>query len=129
MNIPSNRDNIKNDKKMMSRLKKKVNGYNNQDKKKGRLVFNPKYDCTIPKELTIDEVVELIHEKGLSCSYCYDVVYIIPNAKNKNNQLTLDRIDNSKSHTISNCVISCLDCNLTRSDFVSSERFKEIKNK
>ena len=71
----------------------------------------------------------MINKKGLQCFYCYDRVDIIPDSKNKKNQFTLDRIDNNKSHSSDNCVIACMDCNLTRSNFVSSERFLAIKQK
>lgn len=109
----------------MKRLKKKVYGYNAQDKKSGRVNFIEKYDDYFPALLQLESIITLIEKNGLSCHYCNDVVNIIP--INKKNQMTLDRIDNKQSHHIDNCVIACYDCNITRGNIVSSDRFMEIK--
>ena len=112
----------------MTRLKKKVASYNSQDKKKGRTNFVEKYEGYYPPLLKVDDLLNLIEQSGLQCFYCHDVIYICPNTKDRSSQLTLDRIDNNKSHTIENCVLACLECNETRSDFVSAERMQEIAN-
>lgn len=109
------------------RLCLKANSYNNQDKKKGRLRYNQKYDKWDPKKLTVEDIKNLINKKGLDCHYCRDVCHIVPRHKLDHNQFTLERLDNNKSHTIENCVVACLSCNELRSDDFSSDHFKEIK--
>ena len=60
------------------------------DKKKGR-------EC----DLTIDAVKALIDQP---CHYCEDIVLL----------RTLDRVDNSKGHTLDNVLPSCIRCNMIR---------------
>ena len=53
----------------------------------------------------------------------------MPSRKKDPNQMTLERIDNSKTHRIENCKICCLGCNLLRSNDYTSKHFKEIKSR
>jgi len=106
-----------------------VNCYNSQDKKKGRLCYNTKYNAWSSPLLGIDDVLKLIDTDGLRCYYCENKVNILPSTKKDKNQFTLDRIDNEKSHAIQNCKICCLNCNDMRSNDYTSEEFKKIKSR
>ena len=114
---------------VLKRLKLKVASYNTQDKNKGRLTYNDKYESWSSPILTVEQVQELIKTEGLECVYCGDMTTIMPKCKKDKNQMTLERIDNSKTHRIDNCKICCLQCNLMRSNDYTSKKFKEIKSR
>ena len=116
-------------KKHITALTKKAHSYNQQDKKKGRLYYDPKYDRLNSPKLTVDDIIDLIQKYGLECYYCNDICDIIPKSKYSNDQLTLDRLDNNISHKKSNCVICCYQCNTVRSNYFTSQEFKKIKNR
>lgn len=64
----------------------------------------------IPVKILIDKLIN----NNYKCSYCNQNVKIIYDKVRDPLQWTLDRIDNSLNHTDTNCVISCLKCNLKR---------------
>tara|TARA_Y100000816_G_C25949777_1_gene495430 strand:+ start:72 stop:710 length:639 start_codon:yes stop_codon:yes gene_type:complete len=64
----------------------------------------------IPVKILIDKLIK----NNYKCSYCNQNVKIIYDKVRDPLQWTLDRIDNSLNHTDTNCVISCLKCNLKR---------------
>ena len=106
-------------------IKKKINGYISQDKKK---VANPKrrYVHNEEDELTFDIVLEKLMLTKLICFYCRTYVVVIYKDKLDKRQWTLDRIDNTVQHSGANCVISCLECNMKRRT-QNCKRFKESK--
>ena len=105
------------------RLKAKATGYNAQDKLKGRLTYNSKYDCWNKRPLTYEDIIEILKESGLNCYYCERITTVIPTRRKDPNQLTFDRIDNSQTHHKSNLKVSCWQCNELRSNTYTSMEF------
>lgn len=77
-----------------NKLSKMISSYKNKDKKRGRY-----------SDITIDFLEKAVRSK---CVYCGDT---------KN--IGLDRIDNSKGHTVDNCVPCCRICNTARNNIFS----------
>lgn len=102
--------------KIKSEIKQKINNYKNQDIKKKR-------DDGL---ITFDETIEKMVTCKLKCYYCKQHTVIIYDDVRQKNQWTLERINNTISHTNENCVISCLQCNLKRR-CQDSNRFKFSK--
>lgn len=92
-------------------VRKKILGYKNQDIRQSR-------DIQSNVLVTTYETIEKLLHSHMKCSYCAtDLVldYSLPHSCNiHNSQWTLDRIDNSISHTSENTVVSCLGCNIKR---------------
>lgn len=111
---------------MIKRLRLKVNSYNAQDERAGRLYYSEKYNGFNVKPLELSQVLKMIQKNGLSCHYCKKNTRIIPNYHKDPVQFTLDRIDNNKTHTISNCIVSCWMCNEGRSNSYTSCIFEQM---
>jgi len=60
--------------------------------------------------ITNDEVMQLLTKYNYRCIYCH----IGSNYRS----WSLDKIDNNIQHTYNNCVISCVNCNVTRKKYV-----------
>lgn len=101
----------------MKILKRKAYQYRYGDKKKKLKYVNEE------KGITYKEIEQMINENGKDCYYCENETYIIDLNRSKS-QLTMERLDNSKGHSVSNCVIACLGCNTKRGDMCSSDEFK-----
>ena len=97
---------FKNKNKVISELKKKINGYKSQDKKKKRYCEKD--------FINYDELVEKILVSKLKCTYCFSKLFLIYNNTREPKQWTLDRINNDLQHTNNNTLICCLECNLKR---------------
>jgi hypothetical protein len=101
---------------------------------KDAFVANPKaYRAKYVPECTKDEVTthfyKYIKKNGRNCYYCrepwtYIVAKHVPGekaikqinrSKTKKN-LSIDRLDNSKTYTIDNIVFCCLECNMSKRD-------------
>lgn len=100
---------------ILHEIKKKRQSYLVQDKLKKR-----------DSSLEINDIIELLVISKLKCSYCTTNVYLLYENAYDKEQWTLDRIDNDKGHTINNCVISCLKCNLSKRRICDS-RFRFTK--
>ena len=92
---------------ILKELKKKLQSYLAQDKKKNRPYDSEKY-------INLEELLPLLVASKLRCHYCRYNVMILYNNVREPLQWTLDRIDNSKPHNTNNVVIACLKCNLER---------------
>ena len=77
-------------------IEQKINNYKKQDQKAKR---------SIKDYITIDNIKTLLNMYNYKCVYCW---------KELNEDFTLDRINNDKSHTHDYCVISCENCNCVR---------------
>lgn len=84
----------------------KRNGYRAQDIKKNVFLEN--------EFITIDQILNLIITNKLKCYYCNQTCLLFYKYVREPKQWTLDRIDNSIGHNMTNVVISCLQCNLKR---------------
>jgi hypothetical protein len=99
-------------------IKKKINGYKNQDIQKS-LINNYKI-------ISLEQVIERLMVSKLNCFYCHGHCELLYRDVLSKKQWTLDRIDNNLGHNHDNVVISCLECNVKRGD-MDSERFKRGK--
>jgi len=115
--------------KFLQYLKRKASNYNEQDKKRGRLLYNHKYECWNYPLLEAKDILKILHEKGVKCYYCKRTLSYTSHIKFKNSLLTLDRLNNDLPHIVSNCVPCCYFCNTTRSNAFTAEKFKQIKNR
>lgn len=82
-----------------------LNGYYQMDKLKG-----------LKTNLTPDWIVNNIFNS--KCYYCKETDWI---------KLGTDRINNTKGHTMDNCICACGKCNVERGDRYSVEEFKRYK--
>ena len=109
-------------------MRKKVQGYNRSDLKRGRLKYYVRFEKFMEDELTLNQVALLIQNSfarhgKMVCYLCSREVFLDYTKKNQEDQFTLDRIDNKKSHRIDNVQICCLTCNILRSDQYEPEEF------
>lgn len=86
------------------RVRRKAAGYRSQDEKMGRVAED---------NATPDEIVRLLHESRLQCSYCQRAVEMF-DAPRSPDGWTLDRKENHVAHTPQNVVVCCLRCNLDK---------------
>ena len=99
-------------------IKKKIKGYENQDKKKD--ILNKK------KLINYNDLLEVLVISKLKCYYCKcDCLLMYDNVREKK-QWTLDRLDNHQGHNRDNIVIACLDCNLKKRT-MDDKKFKFAK--
>ena len=99
-------------------IRNKKRGYLEQDKKKQ--LYNA------DKFVTIEHMIDLLVASKLQCYYCRKPVFVLYKNVRDNAQWTLDRIDNNIGHTIGNCVICCLRCNIQRRT-MNDEKFRFSK--
>jgi hypothetical protein len=110
---------------IIKELKKKLQGYLSQDKKKNRV-----YD--VKKYINLENLLEQLVTSKLHCHYCKLNIMLLYNNVREPKQWTLDRIDNNKPHNTDNVVIACLKCNLERrrrddKKFLMSKQMKIMK--
>lgn len=102
----------------MSELLKKWKGYAYQDKKNN--IYHENFF------ITFDNLLGKLVSSKLKCFYCHNDCYVFYKQSYKENQWTLDRIDNNKGHSDGNTVLCCLKCNLSRGN-IDHERFAQSK--
>lgn len=90
-------------------IKNKASSYKIQDEKQQRNI-----EDINEFQSFYESIVELLVKSKLQCSYCLQDVVILYQDKYQQNQWTLDRKENDENHHISNCVISCLSCNISK---------------
>lgn len=99
-------ENIENYTIIQSEIRKKINGYKQQDIKKN--IYNEK------EFINYDELIEKLVESQLKCYYCKCSMELIYKFVRQPDQWSLERLNNNIGHTSGNTVISCLKCNLQR---------------
>ena len=87
-------------------------GYAKQDKK--RELGKAHKD---PKLATTNEIRTLLNQSNERCFYCWRPLY--------NSKWSLDRTDCTLNHTFDNCVISCINCNTSRSNRLFKQFYRE----
>ena len=90
---------------MCREIKKKLESYKQQDKKKSRETNNV---------IDLSNTIELLLQQKLRCHYCLTKILVLYPYQRQSNQWTLDRIDNESNHNESNVCVSCLRCNLAK---------------
>lgn len=91
-------------------FREKVQGYKYQDRIANREIDNEEY---IDNHWIINKVIEC----KFSCKYCKERMNVnISNDGNITSNITVDRINNKKSHTKNNCQICCSTCNSKKSN-------------
>lgn len=111
-------------KSLLSELKKKRNGYKQQDQKKE--IYSEHH------LISVNEIIEKLVSSKLHCFYCKNELLLFFKNKRDDYQWTLDRVDNDLPHTNDNTIISCLKCNLDRrvkdiNTFTFSKQLKIVK--
>ena len=102
-------------------------------KRSGYKVQDIKKKIFIEKEfISGEEILNLMKNCKLNCYYCNLTCLLFYKFVRDPKQWTLDRIDNSIGHNVSNVVISCLKCNLKRRNkdkdkFFQGSNFNLIK--
>ena len=91
---------------LLNEIKKKLQGYKQQDIKKH--IYDKNNFCNI------STTIHLLTDTNLICYYCKENMKIIYDDVKDEKQWTLDRIDNNNGHNINNVLICCLKCNLKR---------------
>jgi hypothetical protein len=91
---------------LLNEIKKKLQGYKQQDIKKH--IYDKDNFCNI------STTIHLLTDTNLICYYCKENMKIIYDDVKDEKQWTLDRIDNNNGHNINNVLICCLKCNLKR---------------
>ena len=79
------------------------------------MILKSKYQDKVKNrenDLTYHNVKELLLNSCDLCAYCGNDLQHI--SRNKSNYSSIERMDNSKGHIISNCLITCLLCNLSK---------------
>lgn len=89
-----------------SHIKMKICGYKQQDILKKKL----EEECLVK----FNEVIDLLINCGMKCTYCSQEVYILYERVREMKQWSLDRINNDIGHNSGNLLIACLECNLKR---------------
>jgi hypothetical protein len=88
-------------------IKKRLYGYKKYDDKKG-----------YKTDLDLNYVYNKLDEQNAMCVFC--------GLSLDNNNFSLDRIDNSKGHTIENVNCCCHTCNVSRKNLFSVDEYKQI---
>jgi hypothetical protein len=94
-------------------LERKIASYKQQDllkKKYNELLF-----------IDIDCILKKLIDSDMYCFYCKCQVYILYEIVRELTQWTVDRINNDEGHNKDNFVISCLNCNIKRSNTNSNK--------
>ena len=86
--------------KVFDNVNEKLLGYIKQDKQRGNF--------DLFKFINEDEIQEIFKEQAGKCMYCWKTC--------KEEDWSLDRINNDEGHNIDNCVLSCIKCNVQRKD-------------
>ena len=94
-----------------SDINKKILSYKDQDIKANR---------SLDRYITCDEVRDLLVEYQYACHYCWNPVKFGSNPCG----WSLDRINCAESHTKTNCLISCINCNRERSNQLYKKFYK-----
>lgn len=115
---------FKHKKSIELKITNKLSSYLNQDKKQKRPIHN---------NISFDETIEKLLNSNLKCYYCKLNVLLIYKMIKDKSQWTLERINNSQSHTNENVVVSCLGCNIKRGkknsdDFLYAKQLQIIKS-
>lgn len=100
-------------------ISSKVRSYLQQDKNNKRIHLSGPLECK--------DVYELLLESLGKCYYCKSEILVYYQKYRDKAQWTMERKDNNVGHCRSNCVVSCLGCNLQRRN-QNIEKFKQSKN-
>ena len=96
--------------KIKQHIKKMIINYKEQDKKACRELDDKKY-------ITYEWVINKIKKQNSLCYHCGNMIDIdIHNKLNNDDKLTIDRKINDISHYKTNCILSCLSCNLSKKE-------------
>lgn len=89
-------------------FKLKVQSYKEQDKKKSRTYKDDEY-------ITEEWINKQLETKDYKCCGCQKYLNLEINENSEIiSNLTVDRKDNTKAHTMANCQLMCLQCNITK---------------
>ncbi len=101
-------------------IRRKLSGYRAQDVARRR---TPASGDEAPDE---EGTIEKLLASDLECYYCGRHMKVLYSKARDPLQWTLDRVDNTLSHTVRNTVVACMGCNLQRRRR-SAEAFRDVK--
>ena len=101
-------------------IRRKLAGYRAQDVARGRA---PAAGDAAPG---VEGTLARLLGSGRRCYYCEQPTKVLYGRARAPEQWTLDRLDNSVSHTVENTVVSCMACNLRRRR-QSAEAFRAVR--
>ena len=121
------------DKERAKRERQKLSGYTDAYQKQYRTTASSRYSALksrakargIKFDILKDEFLQWFDEHPKYCSYCNVDLTIGTNGKHKV-WLTVDRKNNGKHYTLDNITISCMRCNLMKSNDISYELMVRI---
>ena len=88
-------------------IAQKINNYKREDRARGRVFTDDEY-------VTPEWVGGRLTECDNHCELCHKQLKIAGYASYDQDQFSIDRIHNRFAHIKSNCMITCLECNLKR---------------
>lgn len=93
-------------------IKKKIGSHKRSD------ILNKRIEKdSIPDDyIDVEHVLELLEEQQNKCKKCEVKLELCNYSQACTTQFTIDRIDNDLPHTKNNCIITCLSCNVSKSD-------------
>ena len=91
---------------LASQIKRKLDGYRNQDIEKNK--FDP--IAFVDLSFVVDQLVK----SNLQCFYCKQQVSVLYHTVRDPKQWTLERVYNNQGHNKKNIEIACLSCNIKR---------------
>lgn len=91
---------------LASQIKRKLDGYRNQDIEKNK--FDP--IAFVDLSFVVDQLVK----SNLQCFYCKQQVSVLYHTVRDPQQWTLERVYNNQGHNKKNIEIACLSCNIKR---------------
>jgi hypothetical protein len=89
-------------------IENKIKSYKEQDKKAGRSIEGD--------YISFDWICDMFEAQNGLCTICKNPFNISINNGNVTSNLTIDRMNNNKSHIKNNCILNCLKCNTSRSN-------------
>jgi len=95
---------------------------------KGKLSSHKSYDQSRGMDEPLATDTEILYKMLLQkerCFYCHCLFHVLYQDRFDPFQWSIDRIDNSKGHTSTNTVITCLRCNLRRRTREAGEFYRD----
>ncbi len=92
-------------------LRSKIRGYYRQDQNAGRIIDDDE------QYIDYEWMMKKLEKSDYNCYYCKCCFEFNINKEDQiTSNISFDRVDSKKSHIKSNCVVSCVLCNTSKSN-------------
>ena len=81
--------------------------------------------CGRQNNLTVESIIAKLYAQKAKCYYCNHKMKLHEWDAYDRKQFTIERLNNSRGHWISQCVIACYGCNTLRHDQMSAKNFRK----